>query len=434
MAINFGRGKKTAEPEEAAPVTAAPIESTDLNAHLIKDIEAAATKRVTGALEVVDRRTGAKARLYLYEGGLYSIAIDGYSPAVPRRLEASGVLDEGRLDYLRGVARPGPTCVQQGWISVDALATIHQEYLLASLGAVLACEKVKVHMRKGEQANSYCTLPLPVGPLIESVRVRGQRLIGTWPGLSATGTPATTVLRATGAAIPASLALPEFAALRFAVDGHRTVDAVAEQVGFTRAETVHLASILATAGVLAATEEPAAVAPTDRFLVPEAFGSVTVRVPVPEPVPASEPEPVAVAAAVATASEPESEPAPAMPFPPVAVVAAVVLTDAEPEPEPEPEPETKPETKPEPQPEPQPATKPAPAAPSGAPVADDHVLLLRREVAEAEVTELREALAEAVLLEREAITRAGAIRARLREAEATLAGLGGGADDPSDPG
>ena len=63
----------------------------------------------------------------------------------------------------------------------------------------------------------------------------------------------------------------------------------------------------------------------------------------------------------------------------------------------------------------------------------DHVLLLRRELAESEVTELREALAEAVLIEHEAIARAGAIRARLREAESNLAELGGGMDDAPDP-
>ena len=54
---------------------------------------------------------------------------------------------------------------------------------------------------------------------------------------------------------------------------------------------------------------------------------------------------------------------------------------------------------------------------------DDHVSQLRREIAEAEVAELSEALAEAVLVEREAIANAGAIRSRLREAQAIVDGL-----------
>ena len=44
------------------------------------------------------------------------------------------------------------------------------------------------------------------------------------------------------------------------------------------------------------------------------------------------------------------------------------------------------------------------------------------------MAELREALDEAVVLEREAITRAAAVRARLREAEATLEELSGPGD------
>jgi hypothetical protein len=61
----------------------------------------------------------------------------------------------------------------------------------------------------------------------------------------------------------------------------------------------------------------------------------------------------------------------------------------------------------------------------------EHVRQFRREVADAEVAELSEALAEAVLAEREAIAHAGAVRARLREAQASLAELDdSGADEP----
>ncbi len=57
-------------------------------------------------------------------------------------------------------------------------------------------------------------------------------------------------------------------------------------------------------------------------------------------------------------------------------------------------------------------------------VVADHVLQLRREMARTEVAELEETLREASAAEREAITQAAAIRARLAEARTTLADLG----------
>jgi outer membrane biosynthesis protein TonB len=413
MPISFGRrkGAESGEPDGSAAAVGAtaPVEPAPLNAGLLRDLEHAAHRHVTGALELVERAHGARARVYLYEGGVYAVAIEGYRPDVTQRLLATGVLDEGRADYLAGVDRPGPTAARQGWIGVDALATVHQEYLLASLGAVLACGRVKAHLRKGDVTDELCTLPLPVEPMLEAVRVRAQRLTGTWAATSPEGTPDTVVVRQTGAALPASLALPEFAAFRSAVDGQRTVDAVAEQVGLTRAEAVHLVSLLVTAGVVTLAHDPAATAPADRFRVPEAFGAHAVRtggapakpaVPVVLPVPEPEPEPV-------PEPEPLLEPVP----------------EPEPEPEPEQEPEPEPEREPEPEPEPEPEREPV--APSVDASGDEHVRLLRRELLISEVAELREAFDEAVVAEREAIAQAAAIRARLREAEAALEELGG---------
>jgi hypothetical protein len=187
MPISFGRSKRAAEPEpDVQDAPAAPMSTPrPLNAQLLKDIDGSVERGFTGALEVTEKATGGRAHIYFFEGGLYAIALDGYVPNVTARLEASGVLDEGRRDYLSGVSTPGAVAVRQEWLTVDALATVHQEYLLAALGAVLVCEKVKVHARKGEEADAFCTLPLPVAPLLESVKVRAQRTLNTLRVLAA---------------------------------------------------------------------------------------------------------------------------------------------------------------------------------------------------------------------------------------------------------
>ncbi|MFM7065173.1 MAG: hypothetical protein ACKO04_17065, partial [Actinomycetes bacterium] len=139
MPISFGR-KKAEEPE--GPVEPARPRDYEPNAALLKDITHASEHHLTGCLTVTERTHGGRARLFFFDGGLYSVVIDGYVPDVTRRLVASGALDEGRAEYLASVASPGVEAVEQGWVTVDALATVHQEILLASLGAVLSCEKV----------------------------------------------------------------------------------------------------------------------------------------------------------------------------------------------------------------------------------------------------------------------------------------------------
>jgi hypothetical protein len=404
MPISFGRGKQSAD-EVAEPASGV------LNARLVKDLESASKKRFTGALEVAVRATTGTARLYFYEGGLYSVWLEGYQPPVLERLLASGAVSAERAHALRGEAgRPstalGLLAVEHGWLPVETLATVHQEFLLASLGAVLACEKAKAHLRKDLVTGDCCTLPLPVESLLEAVRVRGQRLGATWPALSPVGTPATARLLPTGVAVPAQMALPEFTALRAAVDGDRTLDQVAAVGGFTRAEAVHLAGLLAAAGVISVDTHGPPARAADRLLVPEAFGVEPVVVPepaaippVPDPVPAPERAPIA----------------------PVAMAPAVVAVAAEPESEPEPVVQRSPA----------PTPVAAAVAVGEARSGTEHVRQFRREVADAEVAELSEALAEAVLAEREAIAHAGAVRARLREAQASLAELDdSGTEDP----
>ena len=49
-----------------------------INDELARELSVAGAKGFTGALEVLDRVTRNRARVYLYEGGLYAIDLEGY--------------------------------------------------------------------------------------------------------------------------------------------------------------------------------------------------------------------------------------------------------------------------------------------------------------------------------------------------------------------
>ena len=106
MALSFGRrrGKDRHEDVDAAPdapeAPASPpvaeLSVPPANPAMIDELQGLARKRATGCLELVDRGHGGRARLFMYEGGLYAVELDGYRPDVVARLVAAGVLDAER--------------------------------------------------------------------------------------------------------------------------------------------------------------------------------------------------------------------------------------------------------------------------------------------------------------------------------------------------
>ncbi len=395
MPMSFGRHRKDADASEPAPE----VPRLVLNEQIVAELQSLGRKRVTGSLDVVDKAHAGSARLYLYEGGLYSVRLDGYEPRVGARLVASGALTVDALDRLGEAddAASGIRAVRAGLLDAEALAAVHQEYMLASLGAVLAVARVKSKVRKADVTDVLCTLPLPIEPLFEVVARRAERTATTWAGLAGGSTPATLVLRRTSAALPPSMRLSELRALSEAADGASGLDTLAARTGLTRAEAVHLAALLVSGGVLVPVSGVAPEGAGSRLAVPEAFGTVAAVAPV-RPVPGP-----AHRSALLPLALPESE------------------SESEPESQPDSEPESQPDS------EPGPAVTGVVAAATAAPatvVVADHVVQLRRELARSEVAELEEALREAAAAERAAIMQAAAIRARLAEARVTLDDLG----------
>lgn len=304
-----------------------------LNPDIVDALERAATAALTGVIEVSDRAHKADARVYLYEGGVYAVDLDGYEPPVAARLDAAGRfddLDPDERSMLGALPDPdamaGAVAVERGWIPADALAQVHQEFVLAAAGAVLTLTRVRCRSRAGETTDRVCTLPLPVGSLVETVRLRTRRLADTWAMIDVVHAPGRGVLRRTDQTLQGAFSVGEIGLLAAELDGVRPLDVAASALGLTRAEAVYLASLLLNAGI-AAVEPDADPAPASGLLlVPEEFGSrsaprVSRTVP---PAARPTPPPGVTAASPAPADPAPPEPPAVHPLDPLSAARAEV--------------------------------------------------------------------------------------------------------------
>ncbi len=251
-----------------------------VNSDVAGELLGAGEKSITGSIDVMDKCMKTHARLYLYDGGLYAIDLEGYSQPVFARLHSSGLFSthsDAELAMLARLDIPDPQAVAQavdkGWVSIEALANVHQEMLLAALGSVLALPKAKARTRKGETSSRFCTLPLPVDTLVDTVCMRADRMQGTWAMSAPGASPGDSVLRHASAPLAERATSPEVGAMAREIDGVRTLDAIANALGFTRAEAVHVASALIRSGMARVDVDVKAQPAPPQHLVPESFGT-----------------------------------------------------------------------------------------------------------------------------------------------------------------
>ena len=238
----------------------------------------AAARGRTGLLTVVDRRTRATARLFVLEGEPYAIALDGYEPEVVARLHAAGAIDADQRSALAHDPQGGRHAVERGWASVDSLADVHTELLVASLGAVLQRDRVSVTVTEGRTTDAHCALPTPLDALIELAALRRERTAATWRAVTADGSPQDTGLTVTVREAVGDA--PELAAFLSACTPGASVDEAAARTGLTRAEAVHLAALAVlqhrAVAVPIASVMPTASGPQHALAVPEQFGEVVL--------------------------------------------------------------------------------------------------------------------------------------------------------------
>ena len=267
-----------------------------------KDVHTALTKAAksswSGSVEILDRAHGCTAHVYFHEGGVYSVQADGFRANIAARLVTAGVITPAQADHARTVDSPATWLVENGLVDVDSVGALHQEYLLAALGAVMELPKVKIKTHKGQTTATLCTMPLSMQALADTLDLRHSRYVSTAAMLHPEGNPGSLVLEDAGADLPAEVNISEIRVFRGKVAPGRTIDDIAGASGLTRAEAVHLAWLLVSTGVVSVLGHGTAGVDPHQWTVPEEFGSRALeRMPERKPVAA----PVAAPAPVATA-------------------------------------------------------------------------------------------------------------------------------------
>lgn len=225
---------------------------------MAKVMRSESKKGWTGRLIATDPATGTSAAIYMYEGGVYSVQVEDFTPHLTNRMIAAGILDDSRLRELSASVEQsqrdhevGKFAINRDWLPVDTLAAFHAEYLLAGLGAALSLSKSKVQVDPNETTDQMCTLPTPVEDLIAAIDLREERSQRIWNGVAPGSTTRETVLRQVNVDAEICAASSEVAAFMKAVDGINTVDEIAGACGFTRAEAIVITAALIAGGAAA---------------------------------------------------------------------------------------------------------------------------------------------------------------------------------------
>lgn len=248
---------------------------------LLRALEEIQLNSATGRMTVETAR-GSRAHLYLYEGELYAVDLQGYQPPVDKRLQSGALLDSAQVDELTSAdptsspAQRARTAAARQWIAVEGLGSIHQEFVLAAFGATLQAQVISTSFFDGSATGDVCALPLPLNVLIDAAAIRQTRLEEDWSLMHGLALPEDCIVRPEGSHLPPDCELPEFITVFRALDGEKSLARVAFDCGYTLAEIVHLVSALTVRGlavVVGSAEEPAT-----QLLVPEGFWRIEALV------------------------------------------------------------------------------------------------------------------------------------------------------------
>jgi|GEM_PF-2278397 CRP-like cAMP-binding protein len=234
-----------------------------INSQVISELFDMSKASFTGSVRLRGQDSEILGEVFLFEGRIYAATITRYQPDVLARCVSAGYFSEeegGSLQLrLNGLASVAPEMVATGLIDVDSLAAVHQELVLASVGALVLVPGASIERRPNQATSSICTLPLALDDLIAMVERRYRRLAQTAAELTRLSQrddlcgsceqPGSLVLSVI-ADLPDSGqefvrdTIPEVAATLARLDGLRSLDEIAKYCGFTRAEVVHIAQSL----------------------------------------------------------------------------------------------------------------------------------------------------------------------------------------------
>ncbi|WP_323791665.1 hypothetical protein [Nocardioides sp.] len=216
-----------------------------------------AATRGTGCVHVVDRGEVRSGQVYLVDGALVAVNVDGFQPRVGHRLRSGGLVVADAfataLAACGGDVRApglGQELVDRGHLDAPVLAAVHREITLSAVGAMATWVGTQGIFVGDETTDSFTMEPVAIATVLKAVVRRRQRWELLWGEIA--GGLAVEECFPTAAKLPdgvAPLAVPaEAEALLAAMTGQRSVDEVAGECGLTRFETGYLLHALVRAG------------------------------------------------------------------------------------------------------------------------------------------------------------------------------------------
>lgn len=214
----------------------------------------------TGVLHLTS--VTGNAAIWIFEGAVYAVDLDGYVPAMPHRLLSAGRLTTAQVHELERidpqVRCTGAAVVERGWCPIGIVTQTHQEYVLAGMGALLAPGKAgkgfRITATEAETTSVRCGMPMAPLAVLEAVASRAERLATDMATLEEVcardglmGALDVSWVAQANAGTPEA---KEFEAFVHAVTEPTSLDAAAHRCGFTRAEAAHLAAVLSASGAI----------------------------------------------------------------------------------------------------------------------------------------------------------------------------------------
>ncbi|MDO9485675.1 MAG: hypothetical protein Q7K25_06410 [Actinomycetota bacterium] len=246
---------------------------------LLRALDDIVAKAATGRLAVLTA-SGGRARLFIFEGEIYAVELDGYRPPVDRRLHSGAHLDSARYDELMEAeptvapALRARTAVARDWVPIEVLGSVHQEFVLSAFGSVMDARVVSTKFTEGIATGEVCAMPAQMHVFVTAAGIRKTRMLEDWARVFGSLVAADCVLAPLGSELPADCQMPEFSSMFQALDGRKSLARAAFECGYTLAEAVHLVSALGVRGCVVVAAEASAQTEVE-LLVPESFPTHT---------------------------------------------------------------------------------------------------------------------------------------------------------------
>lgn len=263
------RRAKTTDTANVSHESLASVDSVlPINPTLSAALARAQDQGFTGSVQVA-RPDGRKAgEIFFYEGRIYATEVEGFQAGVPNRLVSAGILTQTDADMLAEHVKQAGSFAEGilRWelASVDSLAIVHQEFVVAGVGALLLIDQANVNIHTGRVTALLCTLPLDVPEILVRVGIRYRRMAQDAAKLTrrcvrasdcdASDHPGSIILTIVEDPVPSDdrrlqPIIPEMIAVCDQVDSASSLDRIAYMCGLTRAEVVHIARSLVEHGL-----------------------------------------------------------------------------------------------------------------------------------------------------------------------------------------